>query len=258
MAVKKATSGKAIVRWDAELSKLAQMATSVEENVGAGGNMIGTAGGRLKYKGADIPGNKMTVVVVDHVIEYGYYTDGFDPDNPQSPACFAFGRDEKQLCPHEKSADKQNDTCQGCPQNEFVTALVGKGKACKNIRRLAILSQGDLEDVVNAEIAYLKVPVTSVKGWAGYVRQIAEVLKRPPLGVLTEISLHPDPKTQFRMEFKMVETIDDGELIGALLEKKKSVEKEIEFPYVQIEQEERPQRRGGRPVPQRKAGKTKF
>src|SRR6266496_6226194 len=152
----KKTTSTAVVPWSKELSDLANIATAIEENVGAAGNMIGTAGGRLKWKGAEIPGNKIMVVVLDHIIEYAWYEGAFDPNNPQPPACFAFGRDEKTMTPHEKAADIQNDTCAGCPQNEFGSALVGKGKACKNSRRLALITQSDLEDVAGAEVAFLK------------------------------------------------------------------------------------------------------
>jgi hypothetical protein len=250
MATTKKTNGKAsMVKWDAELAALAQETTAVEANVGAGNNSIGTGGGILMYKGAKVPGNKMNVVIVDHVIEYAYYgTEAYDPDNPKAPICFGFGRDEKQMKPHEDVAERQNDKCDECPQNKWASAAIGKGKACKNVRRLALFTQGDLEDVANAEIAYLKVPVTSVKEWAGYVRQIAEVMKRPPLGVVTEVSL--------------VESIDDSLQIGAIIEKRKTVAKDIVAPYVYIDNDESPAR-GGRKTAAKKGsapsnGRRKF
>ena len=247
-----ATKKTAIVKWDAELSKLATAATAVEENVGAGGNIIGTAGGRLKFKGAAVPGNKMNVVVVAHCIAYMDYEGNFDPDNPASPRCFAFGRDEKKMVPHEKSVDKQCDTCAECEQNVFGSAERGKGKHCKNSRRLAIITEGDLEDAAAAEVAYIHVPVTSVKAWAGYVRQVADTLHRPPLGVVTELRLVPDDKNQFAMEFEVKKSIDDGEMIGALLELGKAQEKAIEFPYLPFEgNDEKPTK--GKKAPAKKA-----
>lgn len=228
---KAAAKSTSMVKWDAELAKLAAGATETEAHVG-GGSFIGTASGVLKFKGAEVPGNKMNVVVLDHIIENAFYPGNYDSNNPQPPVCFAFGRVEEGMAPHPDSAEPQHETCAGCPQNEYGTANTGKGKACKNIRRLALISQGDLdEDIAAAEVAYLKVPVTSVKAWAGFVRQGAEVLKRPPLGFVTEIGLVPDPKSQFKMNFRLIEPIADAETMGAIIEKNKLVAKEIDFPY---------------------------
>lgn len=257
-ATKKTTTS--MTKWDKQLADLAVAASATEKHVGTG-SMISTKGGRLAYKGAEIPGNKMNVIVLDHVIHNVDYAEAYDPENGSSPRCYAFGREDEGMAPHADvpEDDKQNDTCKGCPQNEWGSAERGKGKHCGNKRRLAVLAESDLEDIAGAEVAYLHVPVMSVKGWAGYVRQCTDVLNRPPLGVLTEISLVPDTKSTYRVEFKQISTIDDGDLIEQLITKAKTVQKEIEFPYVQIEKVEKPQRRGGRTVvpPRAPAGKSK-
>lgn len=235
MANKKQTS---LVKWDEQLAKEAILAAGVEANVG-GGSFIGTAGGRLKVKGAFVPDNKLECVIVDHIIEYAYYEGDFDPENPQPPVCFAFGRDEKTLVPHTDVTEKQHETCTGCPQNEWASAKRGKGKACKNGRRLALITSGDLDNLAKAEVMYLKVPVTSVRGWAGYVRNLADTLHKPPMAFVTEISLVPDAKNQFSMAFKTMEEIKDGSVIGQLFELRKKVSGEIDFPYQAAQKQER-------------------
>lgn len=243
----KKTTGKALIPFEERLRQQAQVATAIEENVGSGGQMIGTRGGRLSFGGAEVPGNKMNVIIIDHVLENHLYEGRFDPDTPQSPICFAFGRSEPEMSPHENSAEPQHDMCKGCPMNEWGSADTGSGKACKNVRRLALITEDQLDDVESAQVAYLKVPVTSVKGWAGYVRQLANTLERPPLGVITEISLVPDPKSQFKMQFKLVEAIDDGDVLEALFNKQETVATEIEFPYAPPgEEDEKPARGKGR------------
>ena len=223
---------QAITKYDAEMAKYAQMAKDTEKNVG-GGNFIGLQGGRMRYKGAEIPGNKMNVIVIDHILENNYYADKYDPDNIAPPDCYAFGRDEDEMVPHENSAKPQSGACVGCEKNEWGTADGGggKGKACGNRRRLALVTEGDMEDVESAEIAYLRLPVTSVRAWAGYVRQCADVLNKPPFAVVTSIEVVPDSKTQFKLQFELVQEIDDGEALGALLALREKVEKEIDFPY---------------------------
>lgn len=194
------------------------------------GNFIGTRGG-LNYKGSPVPGNKMNVVVIGSVMENHFYTDRFDPDNPASPKCFAFSEDGKNMAPHELSEVKQSEACANCPQNEWGSADVGKGKACKNIRRLGLITEDGLDDVENAELAVMKLPVTSVKAWSVYVNQLAELHRRPPFAVVTEITWQQHPKWQFELTFKLVGTITDEEALTALIARKEAVINELSRPY---------------------------
>jgi hypothetical protein len=259
VAPKKTKMG--VNKWDEELARQAQMAASIEESVIVGGNFVSTRGGRLSFNGGEVPGNKLNVIILDHILENHYYTGRFDPDTPQSPVCFAFGRTEVEMAPHEKATEPQAEACKGCPLNEFGSADTGKGKACKNIRRLALIPEDAIEDLEGVQVAYFKVPVTSVKAWAGYIQQLANVLRRPPFAVVTEISIVPDAKTQFKVQFKLVSQIDDGDHLAALLAKKNEMAETIAFPYAPpSEEEEKVPFRGGKsvkghPAPQPKNAK---
>lgn len=248
--------GKAMVNWSEELAKRAQSAAAIEENVGGGGSFISLKGGRLSFQGAEVPGNTMNVVVVDHILEYAYYGQRYDADNPANPMAFAFGRDENTIRWHENSVEEidgeaiRGELCKDSEINQWGTADQGRGKATKNLRRLALLTEDQIEnadEIADAPVTYLKVPVTSVKGWAGYVRQLEKTLQRPPFGVITEISVVPDPKTQFKLQFKLVEAIEDGDVIEALMAKQDVVAEEIDFPYAPFDEEaeEKPQRGRG-------------
>lgn len=244
---KGSSSGTSMVKWDEELAREAAIAAGIEAGVGMG-NFIGTAGGILKFRGGEVPGNTMDVVIIDHIIEHALYEGKYDPAAPQPPVCFAFGRMEEGMKAHEKASKPQGDedgNCVGCPMFEWGTSDVGRGKACKDIRRLALIPEGDLADIAKAEIAYLKIPVTSVKAWAGYVNLLHDTLKRPPFGVITTIKLVPDPKNQFKIVASLKEPISDSKLFEQLIAKKREVEKLIDFPYAQIiEGEEVAQARG--------------
>lgn len=249
--------GTAVAKWDEELAKLAELSTGIEASVGTGGQYIKTRGGQLEYNGGIIPNATMNVIILDHVLENAYYSGRYDPDNPAPPSCFALGRDDKDMAPHEESESPEHDACAGCPMNQFGSADTGRGKACKNIRRLALLPEDALEDIGAAEPAYLKVPVTSIKEWAGYIRQLNDTLKRPPLGVITEISLKPHAQHQFHMHFKLIGTIDDGDLIGELLEKRKTVNDALMTPYKPAEEQPATPARGkGRNAPPARGSKV--
>lgn len=247
---KKATASKttAVVKWDEALAARAQMAKKAEESVSTG-SFISLKSGVMSYNGNPVPGNKLDVVVVDAILENHHFDDAYDPNTPQSPSCYAFGRDEDEMSPHEKVDEPFSEKCKGCPNNEWGSADTGRGKACKNVRRLAVIPadalDGGAEGVEEAAIAYLKVPVTSVKAWAGYVNQLAAANK-PPLAFVTEISVTPDAGSQFKVNFKAKESIEDGELIGALLAKADVVEQTIAFPYQPVEEAPAKPARGAR------------
>lgn len=246
MATKTVKAGTtAIAKWDEQLAGLAAKATEVEKGVG-GGNFVKTAGATFNFRGADV-GNELDVVIVEHILENALYEGRYDPDNPQPPVCFAFGTNEDEMAPHEDSSKPQAERCKGCPNNEFGSADVGRGKACKNTRRMAMITEGDLANVEEAEVAYLKIPVTSVKAWAGYVRNLSDTLHRPPLGVVTNITLVKDPKTQFKAQFKCKEQVAD-EYVGDLIELNKKQQTAIRFPY------SAPEEKAAAPVPTKAMG----
>jgi hypothetical protein len=127
--------------------------------------------------------------------------------------------------PSDRAEGKQHDTCEGCPKNEWGSATNGgKGKACRETRRLLVIpadSIGSVEAVKAAEVAALRPPVTSLKNYSTYVQTVATTLKRPPLAVISEIAVVPDAKTQFKVTFSLIKAIEDSAVISALMERAK-------------------------------------
>lgn len=259
---KKAT-GSSIVKWDAEMEADAAVAAGMEANTG-GGKFLSVKGGVLTWNDAPVPGNKIAVIILDHIFENVRYEGEFDPDNPTSPTCFAFGRDEKTMGPHDvpkEAGTAEDGPCVSCPMNVFGSANKGKGKACKNTRRLGLISAGsfgagDKFKLItdpsyyekDGEVGFFKIPVTSIKGFAGYVKQVASSLKKAPHGVITRISVQPDPKTQFKVVFEAMQNVPDS--IGpAMMSRRKEVMSAIDFPYQAAEAEAAPKAKGkGKPA----------
>jgi hypothetical protein len=231
-------TGTEMQSWDEALAKRAEAAKAMAQSVGGGGKAIKTAGGRFSIDGSPA-GSVLNVVLLDSILEHAWYgEDGaYDPENPKTPECFALGTNEKKLAPHEDSPNPQAATCAECPWNKFGSAERGKGKANKNIVRMLVLSEDDLEDIADGEARILKVPVTSVKNWRGYVNGITDVKKSDPIKVLTEITLVPHPKWQFEMKFRQIGEVD-GELIGELIDKSNSMQADLWQPYKPFEADE--------------------
>jgi hypothetical protein len=76
----------------------------------------------------------------------------------------------------------------------------------------------DSVEAVNlGEVAALRTPVTSVRGFATYLQKIASATKRPLSAVVTRISVVPDAKTQFKLQFDFVRAIDNLDVVKALI-----------------------------------------
>jgi hypothetical protein len=246
----------AVVKWDEEMAKMAELAAG-NEAAHVGGSWISIRGGQMTYQQGEVPDNRLQGVALTSVFENAYYKGKFDPDNPATPVCFALSADGVGMAPHEASPEPQHSDCKTCPlggDNAWGSAETGRGKACKNIRRIAIMSAEDAEDAESAKaanIAYLKTPVTSTGNWAAYVLSLRNTLKRPPLGVITEISCRPDAKTQVKVSFKFVSEIDDGAILSALRGQARAATEFLLQPYTPREEEEAP-------APKARGGKRKF
>src|SRR3989304_573996 len=104
------------VKWDEEMARQAQVAADMENSV-ATGQFFSTQGGTLSWNGMPMPNNMMAVIILDSILENVYYTGNYDPENPQGPTCFAFGRDDASLAPHKvvvENKTAQSDVCHDC------------------------------------------------------------------------------------------------------------------------------------------------
>jgi hypothetical protein len=231
VAVIPPAAGTAVANWQEELAKMAVKTAEAEK---PSGNWVSFKGGQLTIAGNPMPKNNVDMVVVNSIFENQLYEDRFDPNNPQPPICYALSENDEDLKPHPDSAKPQAESCEACPNNVWGSDPGGgKGKACKNVRRLAIIAASDLDvgKLPTAEVALAKLPVTSVKNWSTYASQIANVLKLPPLAVITNMSVEPDPKTQFQVNFALVDKITDGAVIQALLDKRRDTIPLVFSPY---------------------------
>ncbi len=216
----------------------AEAAASQEQLVA--GTFLSTRGGVLSIGDEVMPGNQVLVVVVDSINENTLYEGKYVADDTKPPICYAFGRGvDEEMAPHESMQaapeyfEPQAETCGVCPMNEWGSADQGRGKACQNRRRLVLLPAGfytpkrgsrdfDLEifdeeaHFRTADLATIKLPVTSVKEWAKYVHDVAANFRRPPHGVITRIYLEPDTANQYKVKFEMVEEVSN-ELAEAVM-----------------------------------------
>jgi hypothetical protein len=253
-ATKTKAPGTEIVDWELEMRQQAEIAAGAQRSGGGGGKFFSLQAGVLSYDGNPMPGNQMMVVILADTMENSWYDGPYDPSTPASPKCFAFGHEEADMEPHvavdnDEYFDRQHPQCNGCPRNEWGSAPTGKGKDCKNVMRIAMIPAGqykakgtgrnqtfepemfdDPTHFAKAEVAFLKVPVMSVKNYSKYVKQLNADLARPPHGVITNVYLEPDPKSQFRVMFELVDTLPK-DLLPVVMPRHKAELASIDFPY---------------------------
>lgn len=238
------------------MDELAAAAKEASANETPATSNISFKSGVMTIGGVQVPDNQLDGIIVGSAYERALYEGKYDPGNPKSPVCFALSKDGREMGPHEDCTDPQGDEeglCHGCPHNEWGSAGEGRrGKACKEVRRLAIIPADKLEsaeDITKAEMAMAKIPVTSVQHWSNYVHTLSAGYSVPFWAVVTTIAVQPHIKNQFEVLFEFSDEIDDVAALQAIKNKRVTAEKFLLEPYSPNPEEPTPPPKATKPTP---------
>lgn len=147
---------------------------------------------RMSGKGFTTPDGEVhsTIrgVIVDFLSANMHYPGVYDKDKPSPPNCFALHKIIDQMAPHPSSPEPQADSCSECPLNKFESG-VGKSKACKNTRKLALIQENANED---SQIWILTIPPKSLRYFDTYVSStLSGQHGVTPICAVTEITMDP-------------------------------------------------------------------
>lgn len=258
----KKSTGTSLALWDEEMARDAKMAAGTEASA-MGGGFYSIRGSVLSFGSNPLPDNQMAVIIADSLLLNEYYDTPFEEQSSEvrTPACFAIATErgpnaEASMQPHDEAADPQSEMCKGCDMNRFGSAERGRGKACGNKRRLAIIPAGDLgrgggkgdlelyEDdfIRDSAFGWLNVPPTSTIAYASYVSMLDSTFHRAPYAFVTKIKCYPHPK--HKMAALSFEPLVDlrkefPDLIPIVVERHRQAMKDINFTYPQPEEEGR-------------------
>jgi hypothetical protein len=131
-----------------------------------------------------------------------FWEEGYDENNPAAPDCFSFDG----IKPEPNSPKLQNPVCHGCKQNQWNTR--GKGKACKDGKKLAVLQVNDVQGELYGGPQLMRIPPDSFNGFRRYSD---ELLRNGlwPHAVVTRIWFDTD--AIFRINFQFIRCIDEEE-----------------------------------------------
>ena len=153
---------------------------------------------------------ELVIVKASPVLSKIFYLDGYTDGSSAAPDCFS----TNGVTPDAASPKKQCNTCAACPHNAFGSAKLangqpGKGKACHDSKRLAVVPLGDIDNEPNGGPMLLRVPAGSFKELTKY----ADAMKSqgfPFFAVGTRIGF--DMKEAFpKLVFRPIRALDDDE-----------------------------------------------
>lgn len=129
------------------------------------------------------------VVILDWRAYNLYFTGNYNPNKLEAPVCFALNKNISEMKPADSAPNPQNETCNGCPRNEWGSDPGGgKGKACKNTRKLAVISAHSDK---KKDIFILQVSPTGIKHFEKMVNHLAK-MDLHPVQMVTRVSFVED------------------------------------------------------------------
>lgn len=133
-----------------------------------------------------------------------FYEGGYEEGSAAKPTCYS----NDGHGPAADAVSPQAAKCAVCPHNMWgsrITENGSKGKACTDLRRLAVAPSGTLTDPM-----LLRIPAASLKDLAKYAEML-NARKVPYYGVLTKIGFDSTVAYQ-KMTFKAVRFLDADEM----------------------------------------------
>ena len=184
---------------------------------------ISLKSGVISYGGQPVKGNVLPCIILAASYKNALYKGRYDPNNIVNPNCFSLAENDDDMVPDSVVTNPEHSQCTGCPNREWGSdPNGGRGKACKETRRLVLLPASvlDADDPLKAikegELAVLDIPVMSVKFYSQYVNILAGSIGLPAWAVVTDISTKPDPKSQFVVQFQGIKAAGGDDILDAL------------------------------------------
>lgn len=163
-----------------------------------------------------------------------YYEGKFKEGSNEKPTCWS----ADGIKPDQGVPNRQSPLCASCPKNEWGSKVGDEGqkqKACDDVRRMAIITDLELQAVVNgqksideAELALLRVPAATLKPLKQYAVDILKPKGLEPYMVVTRVSFDNDvayPRFVFKgirllneAEFRAVEELRDSDTVKRILD----------------------------------------
>lgn len=194
MAKAKKTGTSLVSMKDLEKEMAVSVQTDISQERSGGIPIIRTRGKKFRINDEEIKGGRLESIILGTSFVNAYYDVDYDPDDPSNPVCTAVGtvlqEKEGKMAPPENVAKRQAETCAACPHDKMGSADKGKGKACRNLRRVILIAAGD--ERPEPQLLQLLIPPTGIVAFRNYVNKYLTVTNRQLYGFVTTFTLDPD------------------------------------------------------------------
>lgn len=230
--------------------RLAAQAKQEKSDLTMGLPRITHKGGVLKIDDNKVADNKLVVIPLGFAFRKAYYEKEYEEGSSDTPDCYAAGAKQKGMVPMVESPDKQSDTCDGCPHNQFGTALKGNGKRCGDSISVLCLLASDLavkgDEAVRKAVAkavgyQISVPPTSLKGFGQFVSGLGSVTDNGNVReAVAEISTAPRGEGGYFVNFNFLDKVPH-EAMPFIIERGEQAFNLLSQPFPKIEKQEKVQ-----------------
>jgi hypothetical protein len=134
-----------------------------------------------------------------------YYAHGYEGGN-EKPTCFS----STGVAPDQNAQEKQTAACASCKWNVIGSGTNGRGKACSDSKRMAIVPANDIENIDFGGPMLLRIPAGSLNDFAIYADQLAKS-GYPLYAVATRVSFVPT-ESYPKFKFSGIRVLTDEEI----------------------------------------------
>lgn len=178
-------------------------------------------------------GTELDVVILADIYDNSYYDRPYKEGVQTPPACFAIHSDYDSLAPHETSPVKQSADCATCPKGEWGSSPNGKGKACRNGRRLLVAPYiRGTGEVAMGELAIVNLAPTTLAPYSKYIKSVAKGdTPLPVFAVATHLSFDDDkayPVLQFN---KIANLTEHSSVLATIMSQQSKWLEMVSTPY---------------------------
>ena len=155
-----------------------------------------------------------TIIVNAAPISRTFYAGQYDAENPSAPTCWSPDTDAPDSA--VPADQRQAKRCMDCKQNVKGSGQ-GESRACRYQQRIAVLLEGDMDNVYQLQLPATSVfgkPVDGKMGMQAYA-QYLRAHKTPSIAVVTQMYFDENSDTP-KLFFKPVRPLEEAELEQAI------------------------------------------
>lgn len=153
----------------------------------------------LSFRGGTISlgderiGKELPCFILATQFERTYYPSAYVADEKKTPSCYSYDN----VAPHKDAPYPQSKSCKDCEYNAFGSEPTrGKGKACKEGLRIALVRASDLASEAPPPTVIARFSTMNAQAVGRDLKSMMENGIDHPLQAASVVTCEPDPKRQ--------------------------------------------------------------